>query len=84
MQRNKRFAKEDLTELFTESKVEYLHTMNSIVLRKCLVEMKEDIIPHGLVLPPVQPKELPSYFGLLPLEAQKGSREIVITNGEPK
>lgn len=65
--RSKRFANEDLEGLFRESKVEYLHTMNSIILRKCMIEMKEDIIPHGLMLPPVPPKELPDYYGMLPL-----------------
>jgi hypothetical protein len=58
--------------------------MNSIILRKYLVEMKEDIIPHGLVLPPSEIKELPNYYGLLPLEAQKGAKEVVISNGEIK
>lgn len=80
--RIKRFSKEDLEELFMETKIEHSHTMNSIILRKYLAEMKEDIIPHDLILPPAQPRRLPPYFGLLELEAQRGGKSITVQESE--
>jgi hypothetical protein len=53
--------------------------MNSIILRKYLAEMKEDIIPHNLLLPPALPKQLSAYYGLLELESQRGAKQLTVT-----
>ena len=51
--------------------------MNKIVFDKYLKEANSEMLPSNLVMPPVEDKEV-EYKGLLPLEADKGAKEIYV------
>lgn len=79
-----RYNNEDLSPLVDETQTDYHKAMNSILLRRNIVTMKEDIIPSGLMLPPNHGSSLPPYYGLMTLESARGIKQLVITNGEAK
>jgi dynein heavy chain len=54
--------------------------MNGIIFDKYLTEATNDLVPHGLVLPPKEEETEVPYFGMLELEAKKGAKEIWMYN----
>jgi len=56
---------------------EYSQTMNGILFEKCLYENTTDLVPHNVVLPAKPEEKSPEYYGLLPLEATRGAKEVI-------
>lgn len=49
--------------------------MNRVLFDYHLSANPNDLVPHGLVLPPPLPKSEIGYYGMLSLEAKKGAKE---------
>ena len=52
-----------MNTLFDEVRQRFEWSMNSLMLRKCLLQASEDVIPHDLVAINFD-KPLPQYYGL--------------------
>lgn len=48
----KKLEHAEVTALLMEISQEYAYTMNGIIFDKYLTEATNDLVPHGLVLPP--------------------------------